>query len=102
METSFLIATSVALVGGLWLPGGSVGGRDRVLWMGFGALLALMTLTRPWWFWDNCRARWLREVLGDEATAASYLALAGVMVWVGFFTDWAFGARVTGRRGRGA
>lgn len=40
--------------------------------------------------------------MGDEATAALYLALAGVMVSGGFFTDWAFGARVTGRRGRGA
>jgi hypothetical protein len=30
---------------------------------------------------------------GDEATAVVYLPLAGVMAWVGLFTDWSFGRR---------
>jgi hypothetical protein len=58
-----------------------------------GGLLAVMTLTRPWWFWENWRARWLRDLIGDEGTAFVYLALAAVMVWVGLYTDWTFGRR---------
>lgn len=65
--------------------------RDRVLWVGVGNYLALMTLTRPWWFWDNYRARGLRDSIGDGPTALLYLALSGVMVWVGLYTDWTFG-----------
>ncbi|MGN6390893.1 MAG: hypothetical protein ACTHM9_01415 [Gemmatimonadales bacterium] len=65
--------------------------RDRTLWVGVGSLLALMTLARPWWFWENYRARWLRELVGDEATAGLYLAFAAVMIWVGLFTEWTFG-----------
>ena len=67
--------------------------RDRTLWVGVGAMLALMTLARPWWFWENYRARWLRGLIGDEPTAGLYLALAAAMVWVGLFTDWTFGRR---------
>jgi hypothetical protein len=32
-------------------------------------------------------------MIGDEATAVLYLAIAGVMVWVGLYTDWTFGRR---------
>lgn len=52
-----------------------------------------MTLTRPWWFWENWKARWLRDLIGDGGTALVYLTLAAVMVWVGLFTDWTFGRR---------
>ena len=62
-----------------------------MLWVGFGTILTLLTLTRPWWFWDHYKARWLRDIIGDEATTLCYLLLAGVMVWVGLFTDWKFG-----------
>jgi hypothetical protein len=65
--------------------------RDRALWVGLGTFLALMTLTRPWWFWENWKARWLRGLIGDEATAVVYLALAAAMLWVGWYTDWSFG-----------
>jgi len=65
--------------------------RDRTLWVGIGAMLALMTLARPWWFWENYRARWLRGLIGDEPTAGLYLALAAAMMWVGLFTEWTFG-----------
>lgn len=65
--------------------------RDRALWVGLGTFLALMTLTRPWWFWENWKARWLRGLIGDEATAVVYLALAAAMVWVGLHTGWTFG-----------
>jgi hypothetical protein len=67
--------------------------RDRALWVGFGAFLAIMTAIQPWWFWEHYKARWLRELIGDEATAMVYLLLAGVMLWVGLFTDWSFGRR---------
>jgi hypothetical protein len=52
-----------------------------------------MTLTRPWWFWENWKARWLRGLIGDGATAVVYLALAAAMVLVGLSTDWHFGRR---------
>ena len=89
-----LLSVSLLLLGGLWgLADAFDWGRDRALWVGLGGFLALMTVTRPWWFWENYRARWLRGLIGDEPTALLYMALAGVMVWVGLFTDWTFGRR---------
>lgn len=87
-----LFLVSALSVGILWLGATELGWpRDRTLWVGVGAFLALMTLARPWWFWDNYRARWLRGLIGDEPTAGLYLAIATAMIWVGLFTDWAFG-----------
>ena len=87
-----LLLVSLLVLGGLWGLAGPMGwGRDRTLWVGLGTFLAVMTMTRPWWFWENYKARWLRELIGDEPTALVYLLLAGVMVWVGLFTDWRFG-----------
>ena len=89
-----LFGVSVAMLGGLLVLSHELGwNRDRVLWVGVGNLLALMTLTRPWWFWDNYRARWLRDSIGDAPTALLYLALSGIMVWVGLNTSWTFGHR---------
>jgi hypothetical protein len=65
--------------------------RDRTLWIGLGTLLALMTLSRPWWFWENWKARMLRNLIGDAATAAVYLAIAFLMIWIGLATDGEFG-----------
>lgn len=67
--------------------------RDRALWISVGTFLGLMTLLRPWWFWENYRARWLRNLIGDEATMVVYLGIAAIMVWVGLNTDWTFGRR---------
>ncbi len=91
-----LVLTLVTLSGlaGMWVAAAEFGWpRDRVLWVGFGALLTLFTVARPWWFWDNYKARWMRDLLGDEGTAAFYLIVAAVMIWVGCFTDWTFGRR---------
>ena len=86
----FLVsALSIAI---LWLGSMELGWpRDRTLWVGVGAFLAIMTLARPWWFWENHRARWLRDLIGDESTAGLYLAIAAAMIWVGLFTEWTFG-----------
>jgi hypothetical protein len=85
---------SLLSLAGLWLAADAFGwGRDRALWVGFGAFVGLATVARPWWFWENWKARWLRGLIGDEATAACYLLVAAVMVWVGLFTDWHFGRR---------
>jgi hypothetical protein len=82
-------ALSVAI---LWLGAMELGWpRHRTLWVGVGAFLAVMTLARPWWFWDNYRARWLRGLIGDEPTAGLYLAVAAAMIWIGLFTEWTFG-----------
>ena len=67
--------------------------RDRALWISVGTFLGLMTLLRPWWFWENYRARWLRNLIGDEATLVVYLGIAAIMLWVGLNTDWTFGRR---------
>jgi hypothetical protein len=87
-----LFGVSVAILGGLLGLSHELGwNRDRVLWVGLGNFLAFMTLTRPWWFWNNYRARWLRNAIGDAPTALVYLALSGMMVWVGLYTSWTFG-----------
>lgn len=89
-----LLAVSGAVVGSLVVAAPAAGwARDRTLWVGVGGFLAVMTLTRPWWFWENWRARWLRNLIGDGGTALVYLAVAAVMVWVGLYTDWTFGRR---------
>jgi hypothetical protein len=87
-----LLAVTLLLLISLLVVAAQAGwSRDRALWVGLGGFLALMTLTRPWWFWENWKARWLRGLIGDEATAVVYLALAAAMVWVGLYTDWHFG-----------
>ena len=76
----------------VWIGASRLGWpRDRTLWVGMGSFLALMTLARPWWFWENYRARSLRGLIGDEPTAGLYLVIAAAMIWVGLFTEWTFG-----------
>jgi hypothetical protein len=67
--------------------------RDRAMWVSVGGFLGVLTLLRPWWFWENYRARWLRNLIGDGATAVMYLAIAAMMVWIGLNTGWGFGRR---------
>ena len=89
-----LILAGITLLSlaGVWAGADAFGwGRDRALWVAFGVFLALATVSRPWWFWENYKARWLRGLIGDEATALVYLVVAGMMVWVGMFTSWHFG-----------
>jgi hypothetical protein len=89
-----LLAVTGAVWGVLWVLAREEGwSRDRVFWVGFGAFIAILTLLRPWWFWDNYKARWLRNAIGDELTALFYLAVSAVCLWVGLFTDWPFGRR---------
>jgi hypothetical protein len=88
------VLVSVALVAGVMTVAPISGwNRDRAMWVAFGGFLGCMTILRPSWFWENYRARWLRNVIGDEATTAVYLAFAAIMVWVGLNTDWGFGRR---------
>ena len=86
-----LLLVAGLTVGMLYVFSGTFGWpRDRALWVGLGGVLAVLTLLRPWWFWDNYRARMLRGLIGDEPTAGLYLAIAAAMVWVGLFTQWTF------------
>jgi hypothetical protein len=89
-----LLLSSLGLLGVLWvaIAGLRLDG-GRVLWVGLGLFLAALTITRPWWFWENYKARWTRRLLGDELTAFIYLVVAATMVWAGLFTDWTFGGR---------
>jgi hypothetical protein len=87
-----LVLVSLLALASVWLVAGEFGWpRDRALWVGFGLLLAVMTLVRPWWFWDSAKARWLRGRIGDDPTAGLYLVAAAMMVWLGLFTQWTFG-----------
>lgn len=89
-----LFGVSMAVAGTLWLLAHEGGwSQDRVFWVGCGAFIGVLTLMRPWWFWENYRARWLRSTIGDKPTALLYLAVSAVCLWVGFFTDWTFGRR---------
>ncbi len=89
-----LLAISLLTIGGLWALAGGLGwNRDRVLWVGLGAFLSLLTIARPWWFWENYKARWLRDAIGDEATTVFYLVISALLVWVGLYTNWTFGRR---------
>jgi hypothetical protein len=85
---------SVGLVGSVLAVARIAGwNRDRAMWVGAGGFLGLLTILRPWWFWENMKARWLRNLIGDTATAAVYLAFAAIMAWIGLNTDWGFGRR---------
>jgi hypothetical protein len=87
-----LLGISLVWFGGLWTLTEVFGwSRERTLWLGFAAFLAVMTVVRPSWFWENHRARRLRGLIGDEQTALLYLLLAVVMAWLGLFSDWTFG-----------
>jgi hypothetical protein len=87
-----LFVVSIGSAAALYLGADVLGWpRNRTLWVGIGAMLAVMTVVRPWWFWENYRARCLRELIGDEPTAGLYLVLAAAMVGVGLFTEWTFG-----------
>ena len=51
---------------------------DEDVVLGFSMTVALSTLTivRPWWFWQDRRARWARKLIGDRATIGVYLLVA--------------------------
>ncbi len=87
-----LFLVSILLVGAILVTADLAGwNRDRAMWISMGTFLAALTLARPWWFWENYRARWLRGIIGDEATAVLYILLAGTCLWVGLNTNWTFG-----------
>ncbi len=50
---------------------------DAAFWFEAGVLFAILTLTRPWWFWNHPKAMWLRDIIGDKATIVLYLIVAG-------------------------
>lgn len=88
------LCLTLAWFGSLWVLADANGwSRDRTLWLGGGSFIAVMTVVRPRWYWNNHRARWLRNSVGDTATAAFYLLVAVLMIWAGLFTNWTFGRR---------
>ncbi len=89
-----LMAVTIAVGGTLWLVSWSAGwSLDRVFWVGCGVFIGVLTVLRPWWFWEHYKARWLRRMIGDAPTAALYLVVAAVCIWVGLNTEWTFGRR---------
>lgn len=53
-------------------------------------VLPLLTMARPWWFWENPKARWLRRLIGDEATALVYFTVALGCLYAAM-AGWRFG-----------
>lgn len=91
-EGVFGLVVTLLWMATFWILGDASGwGRDRALWVGFGLFVAVMTVLRPRWYWNNYRARWLRDSIGDTATAVFYLLVAGLLIWAGLFTNWTFG-----------
>ena len=56
--------------------------EDVVLGFSTSAALGALTIMRPWWFWQDHRARWARELIGDRATIVFYLLVAAVVAVV--------------------
>jgi hypothetical protein len=48
-----------------------------------GILIAVLSLWRPWWYWDEPRVTFLRWLIGDRGSIAVYLALAAGVVLFG-------------------
>ena len=42
-------------------------------------------VTKPAFFWEHRKSRFLRGILGDSGTAAFYVAVALFLAWVGIF-----------------
>ena len=53
-----LVATSILVAHALRLD------EDVVLGFSMSAALGALTIVRPWWFWQDRRARWARELMG--------------------------------------
>jgi hypothetical protein len=64
---------------GLFLFQGSNAGRldfDATLFTGAAIALALLIISRPFWFWNDPRVAFVRRRLGEPATVVVYLAFA--------------------------
>jgi hypothetical protein len=57
--------------------------RDAVLTVALGLLLAILTLAKPWWFWQDLRVQFLRTIIGDVPTTIVYLGLATALIGFG-------------------
>ena len=56
---------------------------DSMYWIALGLTLACLTLTRPWWFWYEARARFVQRFLGERGTMVAYLIVALIGVLIG-------------------
>lgn len=85
------ILTTLGLFGFLLLLSSLTGiPRERVLTGGFGTYVLVLTVLRPAWYWENPKAKAMRQALGDEAAAGFYVILALVLMYLGTFTDCRF------------
>jgi hypothetical protein len=55
---------------------------DAALGFEVGLLLAIVTIKRPWWFWNHPKATFLRDIVGDTATIIVYLAIAAAFMFI--------------------
>ena len=48
-----------------------------------GVAAAVLTLTKPAFFWEHHRARTMRQLIGDSGTTILYLIIALVVIGIG-------------------
>jgi hypothetical protein len=56
---------------------------DAVFWIAAGAVLLVLTLVRPWWFWYHAKAVLVRRLLTDPGAIALYLLITGGLILTG-------------------
>ena len=49
------------------------------------AFTAWGAITKPAFFWEHRKARFMRGILGDAGAAAFYIAIALFFAWLGVF-----------------
>lgn len=62
--------------------------HERLVYGCLAGALALATLLRPWWFWEHRKARFVRDIIGDQGTIVLYLLIAGGFGWWGILGPW--------------
>ena len=60
---------------------------DGTFWIGGGVVLVVLTLVRPWWFWDHPKALLARKLLTDRGAFLTYVAVAAVIISIGIRRD---------------
>jgi hypothetical protein len=88
--TAYVVTLGLAVVGlftaGVGLQAIAGVAQERTWLVGMGLILALLTWTRPEWFWEHPKAQFLREFIGDRLTMLAYAAIALALVYVGIAT----------------
>jgi uncharacterized membrane protein YecN with MAPEG domain len=56
---------------------------EAILVITLGLVVAALTITRPSFYWESRRARFMRRIIGDRATVVLYLVIALICIGSG-------------------